>query len=157
MTLRVGFTGTRNGMTDRQLEGVALTLSACVWIQGATEFHHGDCVGADEQAHSLALRFREQQQLKGWPGLVVVVHPPRDSVLRAWCSEGDEYRPELGYLERDRNIVDAVDWLIAAPGENGLRGGTGYTYRYALNQGKGIWVVRMDGRRITIDPRGEKA
>lgn len=50
--MRIGFTGTQNGMTKAQKSQLwnsvtDLTPSSI----GGHEFRHGDCVGADEQAH----------------------------------------------------------------------------------------------------------
>jgi hypothetical protein len=47
--LKLGFTGTRAGLTAAQ----AARLRELV--AGATEVHHGDCVGADEQFHRIAI------------------------------------------------------------------------------------------------------
>ena len=40
--MKIGFTGTRDGMSIRQL--VVLRTQ---FAKHATEFHHGDCIGAD--------------------------------------------------------------------------------------------------------------
>lgn len=41
--MRVGFTGTIAGMTESQ----KAVLRSCLSLVGVTEFHHGDCEGAE--------------------------------------------------------------------------------------------------------------
>jgi len=52
--VRVGFTGTRQGMTRGQERALRDLLAS---YQGAT-VHHGDCVGAGAQAHHIAANRR---------------------------------------------------------------------------------------------------
>lgn len=107
------------------------------------EFHHGDCVGADASSHYLAWRYSAK----------VVVHPPSDPKLRAFVHRGlywdDEFivLPEKPYHERNRDIVDACDLLIACPKERGpvWHGGTWYTIHYAEKVGKPVTIIWPDG------------
>jgi hypothetical protein len=106
------------------------------------EAHHGDCVGADERFHGLAFEV-------GGVGCRRVGHPPSDESLRAFC-ECDESREPKPYLERNRDIVDETDVLIAAPKQAempfSVRGqGTWSTVLYAVKQGKPVYVVLPDG------------
>lgn len=127
----VGFTGTRHGMTDAQVDTVNAFLSnkeiKCV--------HHGDCVGADTDFHGLATD----------SGLTVVIHPPEDDRLRAW-NRSDDIREPKPYLARNRDIVDESDFLIATPetSREEPKGGTWYTIRYARAK-KPVLVVWPDG------------
>ena len=119
--MRIGVTGSRN---DRPVS-VIERLQARLVEMGATELHHGDCVGFDRQAHEVAAAL----------GLRIVVHPPTINSLRAYC-EASEVLPPLDYLARNRAIVDAVDYLIAAPdGPERQRSGTWSTVRYAKSRG----------------------
>lgn len=100
------------------------------------ELRHGDCVGADADMHLIA-RERGQQ---------VVIHPPLDPKLRAFCY-GDFVYPPRDYLQRDRDIVDASSILFATPAEyvERQRSGTWYSIRYAKSVGKPVVIVWPDG------------
>lgn len=126
----VGFTGTRQGMTVGQLSSVAELLRRYDCL------HHGDCEGADKQAHQIA---RES-------GMRVIGHPPLNPAIRAWC-ECDVLLDPKDYLSRNHDIVDAIAELIAAPAEDQerLRSGTWATIRYARKQRRMITIVYPDG------------
>jgi hypothetical protein len=68
--MRVGFTGTREGMTDPQRRA----FIAWATVAGATEFHHGCCIGADYDAWEV---FASAGDL-GFAKPRVVSHPPTD-------------------------------------------------------------------------------
>jgi hypothetical protein len=132
--MQIGFTGTRRGMTDAQ----RLAVQAIILDLGADVLHHGDCTGADDQADSLARSV----------GCAVHIHPSVNPTKRALCFvEGDGIEEPKPYLQRNRDIVDVVDALIAAPGEfeEQLRSGTWATVRYARARPKPVWVVLPDG------------
>ena len=121
--MKVGFTGTQHGMSLWQQEQLRNLLLEPTF----TEFYHGDCIGADNQAHTIALS----------SGLQIVVHPPTDDRKRAFVAEG-ELLPQYPYLERNKHIVEACDLLIAAPKtlEEIVRSGTWSTVRYARRIGR---------------------
>jgi len=132
--LNVGFTGTRHDATVAQIR----TLSALLLKLRPDRFHLGDCVGADEQAAHLAHAL----------GIDCVGHPPIEEKLRANFNRYITEYPARSYLERNREIVDVCDILIACPGEDRerLRSGTWATVRYARAKKKKLYV---------INPRGE--
>ncbi len=117
--MRVGFTGTRRGMTPGQLAAVSLLLRA--WGRVAVlEVHHGGCRGADLEFHAAARGSRRH------------VHPGPGS-----SRAGEVVYPERPHLERDRDIVDACDVLVAAPnGRERVRSGTWATVRHARRVGR---------------------
>lgn len=128
----VGFTGTRTGMTPEQREQVGRWLDE---LQ-PDEAHHGDCVGADREFHSLCF-MRE---------IPIVAHPPEDSRHRAFSPHATRLMPPRPYLERNRDIVNVVDTMIAAPKESEepvpARGqGTWSAIRYARKAGKPVRVA----------------
>ncbi len=128
MDIKIGFTGTREGMTDTQ--GIQLA-KLLIDLKGK-EFHHGDCVGSDEKAHKMALA----------AGYEVHIHPPKNKFYRAYCKIGISH-PKEPYLTRNKNIVKATDILIATPEtkEEKLRSGTWYTIRYAKKLEKRVHIL----------------
>jgi len=118
--MRVGFTGTREGMSQFQKEELILQLYKLV----PTEFHHGDCVGADEEAHEIVRQF--------FPDSIIVVHPPKNPYKRAY-KVGDVTMYVEDYLPRDMNIVNETEFLIGAPLVNKptKSSGTWFTIEYA--------------------------
>lgn len=136
-THKIGFTGTRKGMTASQLQ----RLSRYVKIyreQGSTEFHHGDCIGADHQAHEVAKEL----------GCDIHIHPPVIGKYRATAAyrmglEGVVMHPTLPYIERNHKLVDSVNVLIATPAQTQevLRSGTWATVRYARKRGIPVIIL----------------
>ena len=95
-----GFTGTRKGMTIMQRAMLRTALS--LWE--ADKFHHGDCIGSDQQAGDIAKTEK----------CFIEIHPPSDPKYRAYC-KGDIIHPEKPYLDRDKDIVDSCDFMIGTP------------------------------------------
>lgn len=142
--MRIGFTGTRHGMTLAQRRAVADILATC----RPTHFHHGDCVGADDEAANMAADLE---------GVFIVCHPPIDPELRAFNQKHAEERTPKSYFARNRAIVDAADALIAAPRQTErpppkTGGGTWYTVEHAERRGRIVYVVWPDGRVQTLAP-----
>lgn len=135
--MKVGFTGTRKGMTKLQLAFVKRALHLCQ----ATVVHHGACEGADQDFHYAALLLK----------VPVVLHPGVNrqgySPSRAECPMAKEVKAEKFYLDRDKDIVNEVDMMIATPKEKKeqLRSGTWTTIRYAKKKGKYLLIVYPDG------------
>ncbi len=136
--MRVGFTGTHKGMTTEQ----EVTVTNLLALRPA-EFHHGDCVGCDTEAHALAFR----------AGIRIIGHPPEQSKSRSFCTF-DEIRKEKPYLERNHDIVDETDILIACPEgtKEIMRSGTWATVRYAEKVGKTILLIYPSGRIFKCSP-----
>jgi hypothetical protein len=136
--VKLGFTGTHQGMTDRQRWAFRMLLGTL----GVSELHHGDCVGADEQA---------DEDVKKLMVVDVYAHPPSDSKLRAYCKPPTIVMPPKPYLMRNKDIVKAgVDGLVATPKDfvkpKSLRGqGTWTTIGYAEKAKRQIWIVWPDG------------
>lgn len=134
---RFGFTGTQWGMTQAQ----RITLAMCLATLNPDSLAHGDCIGADAQAHAMALTAIVR----------VYIHPPLDSSKRAWCEGASFVFAPAEFLVRNHAIVDACDILIATPKTHveELRSGTWATVRYARRQRGGnrkhIIVINPDG------------
>ena len=106
----------------------------------ATEGHHGDCVGADEQFHSICVQL----------GIPVVIHPPEKDTYRAFCDGAIRVEKPRPYLVRNNIIVDTTELLVATPKEDReppiQRGqGTWSAIRYARRSRKPFRVVWPDG------------
>jgi hypothetical protein len=129
--MNVGFTGTQEGMSASQCARVIdLLLKLRL---GMTHFHHGDCIGADEQAHQIIRAIA--------PTVLVVGHPPSNPAKRAFC-QCDILMEEKPYLERNQDIVAACELLIATPkGPETLYSGTWATVRAARRKGIRIDIV----------------
>ncbi len=131
--MKIGFTGSSEGITVAQLQALRLCFAL---IGDDAEFHHGDCVGADETAHGLALT-------NGWS---VIIHPPKDDRHRAFCEKAVTHWQPKAYLIRNRDIVACSDTLIACPkGPEERRSGTWSTVRYARKKIVKIIIVWPDG------------
>jgi hypothetical protein len=125
----IGFTGTRSGMSAVQKTAFAELLESLV----PCVFHHGDCVGADSEAHLMARTL----------GISVVIHPPVKEDLRAFCEGASEERTPKSYFARNRDIVNECSLLIATPYTNEeTSGGTWYTINYAKRVKKTVAILQ---------------
>jgi hypothetical protein len=138
MTIAIGFTGTRNGMTEAQKTAVHLLLIELFANPIEIVAHHGDCVGADADFHAIC---REVGVGK------IVAHPPDLTVMRAFTN-ADEVRLPRPYLVRNGNIVFESREMIATPSgfAEERRSGTWSTIRKARLKGKSVAIVYPDGR-----------
>ena len=132
--MHLGFTGSRQGLTPAQQAVIIAILTDLA----PTTLHHGDCTGADAAVHAIAVNL----------GIAVVIHPPTNSRLRAYCAAPDVLPPQP-YLVRNAAIVAATAALLAAPnGPRRPRSGTWFTVGKALAQGKRVIVVLLNGLRV---------
>jgi hypothetical protein len=126
--MKIGVTGTREGANEQQLLEVIKFMES---LGSGHELHHGDCKGVDIQVAAVA-------KVLGWR---IVCHPPKTTEQQGYFG-GDEMREPLGYLQRDRNIVDETEILIVVPLQNEWqpKGGTWYTHDYAKKKNKPVTV-----------------
>src|SRR5688572_8508535 len=134
--MKIGFTGTQIGMTQAQKKAVTEFLKS----SKPEEVHHGDCIGADEDFHNICL----------YLDIPVVIHPPVKDSKRAFCKNYKEIRKSKEYLERNHDIVDETDCLIACPKseKEELRSGTWATIRYARFVNRNETIIYPDGNYI---------
>lgn len=132
--MKIGFTGTQFGMTDAQKAALQKLLTG-----KDGEFHHGDCEGADAEAHDIARVC----------GLRIIGHPPSDPKKRA-RKFVDEWREEKPYLARNKDIVSETEVLVAAPaqGVEQLRSGTWSTVRFARKLRRKIVLIATNGAYV---------
>lgn len=123
-----GFTGTREGMNSNQKKQIKQLLQKDLDIGVEIEVHHGDCIGADKDFHDICCELSSDIEIIIHPGGLQTGH----NSLRAYC-KSDTIKPIKDYLDRNRDIVDMSDALIACPISDVeiLRSGTWYTIRYA--------------------------
>jgi len=164
----VGFSGTQSGMSWNQKANLVqfLRMHKCI------TFAHGDCSGADAEAHKIVEKYFEALLANDEHcEPKIVVHPAVNPVKRAYTlgrkneflvggyiQDGIIYEQTspAKYLDRNKRIVDTTDILLAFPKEQEmtLRSGTWATIRYAWSQvsrtGKKVIVVPPQGRIIEI-------
>ena len=132
--MRVGITATRQGLAPLQAVRLYRVLKA---LKGTDPIlAHGDCVGGDAQAHTIAR----------WLEYDIIVYPGNMDKLRAFC-EGDVVKEPKRNLDRNKDIVEFCGVLIVLP--NGfteqIRSGTWSTFRYARSVKKPLVVIYPDG------------
>jgi len=131
-------------MTEKQQEALFDLVRYGSTIKGTfEEFHHGDCIGADEQSHELMQEYVSQ----------IIIHPPINGSKRAFCKKSDWGDPKIldpkEYIARNHDIVNAVDLMIATPAEfdEQLRSGTWATIRYAKKIKRDLVIIYPDGSK----------
>lgn len=145
--LRIGFTGTRDGLAPEQADSLT-SLFGRIHGQGMfSEFHHGDCVGADEHAHLIACYLQ----------VPVIIHPPMKTTLRAYCAGAYRMRTPRPYLDRNRQIVTDTDLMVATPNSYAAYPGSGTwaTIAHAREQDRPVFLVYPDGTttfEMSIEP-----
>ena len=131
----LGFTGTREGLTEAQYLKLRSEITRRNLSPGSI-FRHGDCIGADSDAHDVVRTCSHAR---------IIGHPPLESRLRAY-RQCDHLMPERPYLDRNKDIVNMSDEMIACPdGPERQRSGTWSTVRYAVRQHKPVTIIYPDG------------
>lgn len=129
---KLGFTGRRTQPTDEQLDWLYKQLCEGDYA----ELHHGACLGADAAAHEAADDC----------GIPTIVHPPTNARYRMPYDPRALWLPARPYLDRNRDIVDATDILIALPdGPERQQSGTWATIRYATKIGRVAEICYPNG------------
>ena len=131
MTYTVGFTGSRLGMTHRQIAEVIERLKK----YEPDYVRHGDCLGADAQFHDLCLAYSKHCK--------IIIHPPINTTMRAFCKGAYAITEPKSYLKRNKDIVTGSHILIACPAEKteSLNGGTWTTVRYARAGSTAVTII----------------
>jgi len=132
--MKIGFTGTKKSMTPKQKKVFTFLISG-----KSGEFHHGDCIGADAEAHDIIKK----------EDISIHIHPPEKNDHRAYKKGSAKMWEKRDYLARNKDIVEATEILIATPkGNEVLRSGTWATIRYAKKNDKIIYIIMPDGNVI---------
>ena len=99
--LKIGFIGTRHGMSNEQIK----ELTKIIKYKNFDEFHHGMCIGADEQAHHIVEDIKDVK---------IIGHPPKYLGSYSPVSCSSMIKPDT-YRKRNNSIIDSTDILIATP------------------------------------------
>jgi hypothetical protein len=139
----IGFTGSRWGMGEVREPVVSYIVEKL----NPNKANHGMCAGADTEFHHIVRKVNDGTWIKGFP--------PTEQGKFYVLSDCDELQEAKDYLDRDRDIVDESDVMIATPEteQEKQRSGTWYTIRYAkkvIKSGKGrckkLYIVKPDGK-----------
>jgi hypothetical protein len=128
--MKVGFTGTRKGLSEKQKE----LLKDFFINNNITELHHGDALGADTEAHNIFISI--------YPNAKVVLYPSDLERANNKATNLVEYRPTPP-LKRNEDIVRNCNLLIVCPKseKEEKRSGTWATYRHAKSINKPIKIL----------------
>lgn len=143
MGMRVGFSGTRQGMTNDQVLQVHMLLGD-LRSAGATQATHGMCQGADKQFHDMAKAL--SYFVIGCPGVTTDGYQYFRSNV-----ECDLVMPEKPFLIRNRNIINESDVILITPKETREQfkgSGTWASIRYARTANKPLVVIWPDGSSL---------
>lgn len=137
----VGFSGSRLGMNQAQSHAVYdfLRLNYIEHFkEGELWFHHGLCIGADEESHKIARNL----------GYKIHGHPSLDTKFTAKfdLQEFDMMDLAYSYHGRNQRINHACRILIATPYyKHQSHGGTWYTINHARVCRRPHMVIHRDG------------
>jgi hypothetical protein len=120
---KLGFTGTRNGLSDNQRAWLALEIQS----NPPAKAGHGDCVGADGDFHDLLRLYAPSCEIHVWPSLF--------EGLRAFKKGDVMYEPEKAGV-RDKHIVKFATHFVGCPPTDFevQRSGSWQTLRMARNR-----------------------
>lgn len=137
---RIGFIGSPNGMTAGQAALVREIFLASKTYVPVMQFHHCDRVGADEEAHTIAVELK----------LVTVSHPHTAALYRARLMSND-VRPAWPALRATLDVVEETELIIAAPfpGAEAMMVDTWDMVFEARKRKKGVLIIAPEIRVAT--------
>jgi hypothetical protein len=142
MSIKLGVAGSRNGATAAQ----RIAMQNVIWsFLPISESHHGDCIGVDDL---FAEMIEAVIEVVGNPTTRYVYPADVPNNLRAFRT--GIIAPTKPPLERNKDLVDACNVLIAVPsGPETYRGsGTWACIRYARSVGRRIVILQPDGKIV---------
>jgi hypothetical protein len=146
----LSFSGSQDGISPQQYDWANMTMRRI----GMMELHHGGCVGADEEAHRIALDYFDGYVTEpdGLQVETITVHPASDVNPRKVSQLCLKPHPLVRVLaakpalKRNRDIVNPADLLLATPsGYEKLRSGTWATIRYAIKMRVPVLICYPNG------------
>jgi len=139
----VGFTGTREGMSEFQSKEFRDRM-IMLKVGGSKMLHHGGCIGADEDAHYMAYDL----------GFLTYIYPSdiEDTQAALFKFTITKTYKARQPLDRNHDIVNVCDILIATPLQEYEvhRSGTWATIRYARKKDKDHIIIYPSGRTEVI-------
>jgi len=135
----VGFTGTRNGMSELQRIATRSILLALGCFEPINYGLHGDCIGADADFDQICKDLN----------IPTKVRPCTYESMRARC-DSVEVAPPVPPMARNRLIVADSDVMIAnPPSESKLKhGGSWATVGFTRKASKTLFIVTPLGMVI---------
>jgi len=138
-TIHIGFTGNQHGMSEIQynvFRGIIILLNS----QYDIVFHHGVCIGSDEDAHNIVMDYTNAK---------IQLHPPikTNKMFKVENNKRIKTKDPKEYLERNRDIVNASRFIFATPKTNKekTRSGTWSTIRYNRKKNKHTYIILPKG------------
>ena len=136
--MKIGFTGTRKGLTMQQ----RIWIVEYIKNDQPDEFGHGDCIGADEELHSIVRSYAPSCRIEIWPS---------NLRTRAFCL-GDIIHEPRPPKVRNQLIVDFATDFVGFPETNkeATRSGTWSALRMAREKYRkgeldALYVIYPDG------------
>lgn len=146
----LSFSGTEDGI---QSEPQERNFKRIVSRIEPVEFHHGCCIGWDEEAHNIIVEMYGDKVL-------IVGHPPLNTIKMAKKLTAPRMimRKPKEYLVRDKQMAIEGDILVACPKqlEEVIRSGTWATVRYAKALKKIVYVIFPTGLTVRYLPNGDE-
>ena len=139
--MKVGFTGSRMGMSDYQKEELTKYLNRFYAESQLSDpgamFLHGDAIGADAEAAAIASELN----------YFIEAFPSNQRIYRAFAAADIVHTP-VEPLRRNRLIVQQCEVLIACPSTSTeiMRSGTWMTIRYARNRNCRLILIKPEGK-----------
>lgn len=135
MSIILGFTGTRDGLTETQRSIVRDVIDGHT-VGKIRMLNYGMCIGADDEVWGIA----------DAAGIIITGHPSNILGMVVYRPCAFVCKP-LPPLERNKNIVRSSGILLACPaGEEIQRSGTWATVRYARKMSTRAMIVMPDGQ-----------
>lgn len=134
-------TGTSRGITFRQ----AKAFRDLIFTWKIKEFHHGDCVGADDEAATI-LHIT-------LPAVIIHSHPCIIEDKRAHNPYANIVHEVMKPLSRNDVLVKVGTHMVGFPAgfREEQRGGTWYTIRKAARRKRPLLIILPDGRISTYE------
>lgn len=143
--LRVAFTGTRRGCSERQLVRLRKRITKLLKLYGADHlvFVHGACMGADEQFHRIAIKCGAQK-IEQWPSTAATSRA--EACKRRAQRHGVKlvsHRPKPP-MDRNADIIKGAFILLACPKESReqVHSGTWSTVRIARHANIPVRILK---------------